>query len=309
MNAWVLLLAGLLASGLVLVVRAAPVWRPVRLSDRVGPYLGLTGRPSTLLSQPNVSAWPTSIRLLQPPTAELVNRLDRLLGGSSSVRHRLDKLAADQTIEKFRLEQLTWCFAGCGVTVLFLAARSTGGHLPAVMPSLLLLITGGLAGLLARDRALTMAVNRRVAQMRTEFPTVVELLALAVSAGEGLTAAVERVSRVGHGAFVHELSRSLNEIRAGTSSVDALNGLADRVELPEVRRFVDAVVVALERGTPLSDVLQAQTSDAREAGRRELIEAGGRKEIAMMVPVVFLILPLSVLFALFPGFYGLSIGS
>jgi tight adherence protein C len=56
-------------------------------------------------------------------------------------------------------------------------------------------------------------------------------------------------------------------------------------------------------------VLHAQTADAREAGRRALIETGGRKEIAMMVPVVFLVLPLSVLFALFPGFYGLSLGS
>jgi tight adherence protein C len=49
--------------------------------------------------------------------------------------------------------------------------------------------------------------------------------------------------------------------------------------------------------------------DARESSRRALIEAGGRKEIAMMVPVVFLVLPISVLFVLFPGFYGLSLGS
>ena len=39
----------------------------------------------------------------------------------------------------------------------------------------------------------------------------------------------------------------------------------------------------------------------REAGKRRLLEAGGRKEIAMMVPVVFLVLPVTVLFALFPG--------
>ena len=36
------------------------------------------------------------------------------------------------------------------------------------------------------------------------------------------------------------------------------------------------------------------------------MEAGARKEIAMMLPVVFLLLPLTVVFALFPGFYGLS---
>ena len=66
------------------------------------------------------------------------------------------------------------------------------------------------------------------------------------------------------------------------------------------------MVVAVERGTPLAEVLRAQAQDVREAGRRALMEAGGRKEIAMMVPVVFLVLPVTVLFAVFPGFTFLS---
>ena len=52
---------------------------------------------------------------------------------------------------------------------------------------------------------------------------------------------------------------------------------------------------------PLAEVLRAQAADVREAGKRRLLEAGGRKEIAMMIPVVFLVLPVTVLFALFPG--------
>ena len=82
-----------------------------------------------------------------------------------------------------------------------------------------------------------------------------------------------------------------------------------RTGLLSLARFVDGVVVAVERGTPLADVLRAQAVDVREAGKRALLEAGGRKEIAMMVPVVFLVLPVTVLFALFPGFYGFSFAS
>ena len=58
---------------------------------------------------------------------------------------------------------------------------------------------------------------------------------------------------------------------------------------------------SLERGTPLADVLHAQAADVREAGRRALIESAARREVLMMVPVVFLVLPVTVLFALFPG--------
>ena len=39
----------------------------------------------------------------------------------------------------------------------------------------------------------------------------------------------------------------------------------------------------------------------REVGKRALLEASGKKEISMMAPVVFLILPITVLFALYPG--------
>ena len=69
------------------------------------------------------------------------------------------------------------------------------------------------------------------------------------------------------------------------------------------------MAVAIERGTPLVDVLHAQAADVREATRRDLIEAGGRKEVAMMIPVVFLILPVTVVFAFFPGYVGLHLVS
>ena len=44
---------------------------------------------------------------------------------------------------------------------------------------------------------------------------------------------------------------------------------------------------SLERGTPLAEVLRAQAADVREAGKRQLLESGGRKEIAMMVTDVW----------------------
>jgi tight adherence protein C len=135
------------------------------------------------------------------------------------------------------------------------------------------------------------------------------LLALSVAAGEGASGALERVASRSNGALADELGRALADTRAGAPLLVALERLAERTSLPDLRRFVDGIVVAVERGTPLADVLRAQAVDVREAGRRRLIETGGRREIAMMVPVVFMLLPLTVVFALFPGFYGLSLGS
>jgi len=85
----------------------------------------------------------------------------------------------------------------------------------------------------------------------------------------------------------------------------ALASLRDRTGVEALARFVDGMVVAIERGTPLAEVLRAQAVDVREAGKRALLEAGGRREIAMMFPVVFLVLPVTVVFALYPGLFSL----
>jgi tight adherence protein C len=137
--------------------------------------------------------------------------------------------------------------------------------------------------------------------MLAEFPVVAELLALAVTAGEGVVAALERVARLCRGELSRELGAALGEARAGIPLAEALGHLRERTTLEPLARFADGIVIALERGTPLSEVLRAQATDVREAGKRALLEAGGRKEIAMMVPVVFLVLPVTVLFALYPG--------
>ena len=89
--------------------------------------------------------------------------------------------------------------------------------------------------------------------------------------------------------------------------LEALEGLAARTSLAPLSRFVDGVSVAVERGTPLGEVLRAQAQDVRELGRRRLMEEGGRKEIAMMIPVVFFVLPVTVLFAVYPGIVALRL--
>jgi tight adherence protein C len=106
---------------------------------------------------------------------------------------------------------------------------------------------------------------------------------------------------------VSELERVLGEVRTGTPVTVALDRLAARTGVTVVARFAATLAVAIERGTPLVDVLHAQAADVREAGRRALVETGARKEVLMMVPVVFLVLPVTVVFAFYPGVVGLDL--
>ena len=74
-----------------------------------------------------------------------------------------------------------------------------------------------------------------------------------------------------------ELAVVLAESRTGVPVSAALDAMAQRSGLAVVSRFAEGFAVALERGTPLVDVLTAQAGDVREAGKRALIETGARK--------------------------------
>lgn len=291
-----------LAIGILLVAGGLPQSRRPGLEERLAPYLRDAAPPSRLLSQATSRPVRGVIgRVVDPVVGDLAVRLDRLVGGAPSVRRRLLRAGRPPDVEALRAEQVLWGTAGGVVGVgLGLVALLTRGAAPLAV--VLLVLAFVLVGVLARDNWLTRQARRREARMLAEFPTVAELLALAVSAGEGATGALDRVCRLSKGELSGELARCLADARAGANLPTALQGLADRTGLASLARFVDGMVVAVERGTPLAEVLRAQAQDVREAGRRAVMESGGRKEIAMMVPVVFLVLPVTVLFAVFPGF-------
>jgi tight adherence protein C len=303
------LLGLLLAAGLLLAVGSAPPLRPVRLDQRLAPYLRDAPRPSRLLvreARPRSTLAFALRKLLGPLLADAVRLVDRIIGGQGAVWRRLAALGRPQTVDEFRLEQVVWSALGlaAGVAGSGLLAVAAGGFQP--LSTLLLAGGGVVGGLLGRDWWLTHEVQRRQRAMLAEFPVVAELLALAVAAGEGASGAIERVCRLTRGELARDLSDALARARAGLPLVEALEELRDRTGLEPLARFLDGVIVAIERGTPLAEVLRAQAADVREAGKRALLEAGGRKEILMMVPVVFLVLPVTVLFALFPGLVSIT---
>jgi tight adherence protein C len=290
------------ATGLVLVALYAPPFRSVRLVDRLAPYVHDTPPPSRLLGTATEPGMLEAVRrVFGPAVAEGARLVDRLVGGRAAVRRRLHALGGESTVEDFRVEQVVWGGLGllAGAVLAAVGALAAGGL--NLLSGGLVCVAGLLGGVLGRDWWLTQQVRRREELLLAEFPVVAELLALAVTAGEGPAAAIARVTRLSGGELARELGSTLGQARAGLPLTDALQRLADRTSLEPLARFVDGLLVAIERGTPLAEVLRAQAADVREAGKRRLLEAGGRKEIAMMVPVVFLVLPVTVLFALFPG--------
>lgn len=301
MQAWGALLGGLAGIGVLLVGSRVLAMRRADLAVRVLPYLRDLPQAAP---GPGGTAPGVARSVFGPLLRQGAERLEVVLGGASSVRRRLERAGIDKTVHDFRVDQMVWGLAAFGLTAAYAVLRAWRDPGDAV-PLALLCLLAFAGGVLLCDNRLSARVRDRERLILLEFPVIAELLALAVAAGESPVAALDRVVRRSDGALADELSRVLAEVRTGTPVGRAFDALAARTGLPLVARFAEGIAVAVERGTPLADVLHAQAADVREAGRRALIEAGARKEVLMMVPVVFLVLPVTVVFAFWPGLVGL----
>jgi len=294
---WGFVLGAVTGLALLLVVSRVGAMRRSDLAVRVLPYLHDLPHTAPLRRRQSAGR-----ELL----GQLAARLENVLGGATSVRRRLQRAGIDATVHDVRIEQVVWglaSFAAMGACSVLVALRSPGRTVPLLMLCALAFVFG----VLLRDNRLSALVAARERQILAEFPTVAELLALAVAAGEGPVSALERVVSRCNGVLAEDLGRVLGNIRTGTPVAAALDAFANCSGLPVVARFATGMAVAIERGTPLADVLHAQAGDVREAQRRALIESGARREIFMMVPVVFLVLPVTVVFAFWPGVVGLHL--
>jgi len=180
-------------------------------------------------------------------------------------------------------------------------------------------------------------MKKYVEGFELEFSDFVESLALAINSGlpliSGLTRVIaehlrgdltdtskNHISKVrkyrivgsknkqkrGLSPLQRELLFLQSRLETGVSVSSAFSQVSLRLNSALLSNFSDAITMGITRGTPLSNMLSDHADSIRESQKRILLERAGRAEVKMMVPVVFLLLPLSVLFALWPSFQQLQ---
>jgi tight adherence protein C len=297
-----------LGLGLWTLLGLVPRVGATRLAARVAPYVtDVSPAARELLDRRPAEPLPFVGGLLAPVGRRLRGALVAVFGGDDSVERRLHQAGWTLTVEALRGRQLLAGVAGAAVGILLALGASRSVPVSPLLFGVIVAVSLAI-GVLLPDQLLLRAARARRARIASELPTVLEFLTLSLSAGEAVLDALRRVARVGNGDLAREVGVVVAQVNAGVPLVRALERCADDIQLPALSRTVDQLVGALERGTPLVDVLQAQAQDSRDDAKRALLESAGKKEIAMMVPLVFLILPVTVAFAIFPGILVLQLG-
>jgi tight adherence protein C len=141
------------------------------------------------------------------------------------------------------------------------------------------------------SRKLRRQVETREMVIRRQLPDIMDLLVICMEAGLGFTSAVARTVANLEGEMSDEFALALGEMRAGASRADALGGLGERVQIPEVRAFVSAIRQADQFGISVSQVLRDQAEHMRIARRQLAQEKAMKAPVKMLVPMVFCIFP------------------
>jgi tight adherence protein C len=156
----------------------------------------------------------------------------------------------------------------------------------------LLLGVVGVAGLvMGPNSRLNAKVETRQRLVQRSLPDVLDLLVISVEAGLGFEQALDRVIHNVPGELSEEFARVLGETSAGSTRADALRGLQDRMDIPEIRSFVMAMIQADKFGVSIGRVLRSQADEMRIKRRQLAQEKAQKAPVKMLLPMVFCIFP------------------
>ena len=143
--------------------------------------------------------------------------------------------------------------------------------------------------------------DRRKREIMRALPNALDMLTIGVEAGLACESAMTRVVERWDNALSQEFRRALVEMRVGASRNEALQRLADRSDVPDLRSFVAVLVQSTQLGASIAKVLHVQAAQIREKRRLRAEELARKAGTKMMFPLVFLIFPCMFIVILGPA--------
>lgn len=147
------------------------------------------------------------------------------------------------------------------------------------------------AGFFIPDLLIRSKADRRAEEMTLMLPDLLDQLTISVEAGLGFEAALDRIIKNEDHALAQEFSRMLQDIRLGTSRQEALEAMAGRSQVDDLRTVMLTLRQAEMLGVPLAESLRSVSAEMREKRRFRAEERANQLPIKMIFPLGICILP------------------
>ena len=151
-----------------------------------------------------------------------------------------------------------------------------------------------------------MANLKRAIANNNEVATLATLIAVGVDSGLSLSAAIEAAVEDARGTVAERFRRLIRSLDLGGNLPEELANMRNGASGP-LAEFVVKLQIALEFGSPAAEQLAQFSAALRATINHQRLTMGAKQENTMLLPLVFLILPISILFALFPSMQYLNL--
>ena len=172
----------------------------------------------------------------------------------------------------------------------------------------LVIATGSSSRLSARlaTRNVLKVRTKRIAKFNElavlmETPDYISLLWFAIASGEPIENAIRIATGRSNGFFAQEFKKVLVKVDHGALLQHELENLAAESRSEQVRELTAKLAISLYNGSSLAEQLAEFAASTNAQLRAALLDRAGKSETKMMIPLVFIILPVTVMFAMYPS--------
>lgn len=134
-----------------------------------------------------------------------------------------------------------------------------------------------------------------------EIAEFADLLALALIAGRNPSQALEEIHDLLGLNLKNKIKIVLLKNASGLSFESAMKAMAESEANEALAVMVRTLQFAMERGTPLAEILRNFSHDLRSRSKEHILRSASKKEISMLFPIVFVVLPTVLLIAIYPA--------
>jgi tight adherence protein C len=287
------LAAGLFAA-LAVFVAVLTLTRP-RAQDRaVSARLGNIER--AMLEREALLALPLSQRVGGPIFEKARKMIVATFPSSMvhAIERQLESAGRPTTLNRFLVFEFVTAASAVVLIVITLASGTAGLQLLSLAMVCVILAVAPIYWLRIKG------ASRRKAILRA-LPDAVDLLVTSVEAGLAIDAAIAEVGRTTRGPLGEELRLTVRETTLGRGRREALQHLAERAQVPELKALVQTLIQAEQTGIPIGQVLRVQADQVRLRRRERAEAAAQRAPVKMIIVLVTLVLPAMLLFIVGPA--------
>ncbi len=166
------------------------------------------------------------------------------------------------------------------------------------------MICGLAIGFMLPDRILASRARARARRLRGAIPPALDLIVLAMEAGQSLDQSIADSSRSlkrTHPDLSTELAQLYLELRASSSRAESFRALGARNKEPELRKLANLLVDSDRYGVSVGPALRSHSKYLRTRFRQQAQEKARKVGVKLIFPVFFLIFPSVLLVTLGPA--------